>query len=144
SYFSPQLQPGPFTIGLQTEKSQTDQAIEVVRDTLGRFSREGPSAEELEAAKSNLIGGFALRIDSNRKILDNLAMIGYYGLPLDYLWHWTDRIAAVTLPQVREAFARHVHPDAMATIVVGNDVAGGNAIAVGNGAVGGNGNSSAR
>jgi zinc protease len=120
SYFSPQLQPGPFTIGLQTEKSQTDRALTLVRETLGRFSREGPTAAELEAAKSNLIGGFALRIDSNSKILDNLAVIGFYGLPLDYLEHWTDRIAAVSLEDVRAAFARHVHPEAMATVVVGN------------------------
>ena len=120
SYFSPQLQPGPFTIGLQTQKSQTGEALAVVRETLERFVRDGPTDAELEAAKSNLVGGFALRIDSNRKILDNLAAIGFYRLPLDYLDRWTDRISAVTREQIREAFARHVAPGAMATVVVGN------------------------
>jgi zinc protease len=120
SYFSPQLQPGPFTIGLQTQKSQTGEALAVVRETLERFVREGPTDAELEAAKSNLVGGFALRIDSNRKILDNLAAIGFYRLPLDYLDRWTDRVSAVTREQIREAFARHVAPGAMATVVVGN------------------------
>nr|WP_225879116.1 pitrilysin family protein [Zeimonas arvi] len=120
AYFSPQLQPGPFTIGLQTQKAQTADALKVVRETLERFVREGPTEEELAAAKSNLVGGFALRIDSNRKILDNLAMIGFYRLPLDYLDRWTDRVSEVTLEQVREAFARHVKPDALATVVVGD------------------------
>ncbi len=120
SYFSPQLQPGPFTIGLQTEKAQTGQALAVVRKTLDGFVQNGPTDAEVEAAKANLIGGFALRIDSNRKILENLAMIGFYRLPLDYLDHWTDRVAAVDRDQIRDAFARHVHPDAMATVVVGN------------------------
>lgn len=119
AYFAPQLQPGPFTIGLQTEKSQTDEALKVVRETLSRFVAEGPTEAELAAAKSNLLGGFALRIDSNRKILDNLAMIGFYQLPLDYLERWTDRVSAVTLAEVREAFARNVDPAALATVVVG-------------------------
>ena len=30
AYFSPQLQPGPFTIGLQTQKAQTAEALKVV------------------------------------------------------------------------------------------------------------------
>jgi zinc protease len=120
SYFSPQLQPGPFTIGLQTQKSQTSEALQVVRKTLAGFVNDGPTEAELDAAKANLVGGFALRIDSNRKILENLAMIGFYRLPLDYLDHWTDRVAAVSRQQIRDAFARHVHPDEMATVVVGN------------------------
>ncbi|MCL4184211.1 MAG: insulinase family protein [Burkholderiaceae bacterium] len=120
SYFSPMLQPGPFTIGLQTQKEQTAVALDVVRQTLARFLREGPTEAELQAAKSNLVGGFALRIDSNRKILDNLSTIGFYRLPLDYLDRWPERVEAVTLAQVRDAFARHVRPDAMATVVVGD------------------------
>jgi zinc protease len=120
SYFSPMLQPGPFTIGLQTQKEQTTVALDVVRQTLARFVREGPSEAELQAARSNLVGGFALRIDSNRKILDNLSTIGFYRLPLDYLDRWTERVEAVTLAQVRDAFARRVNPDAMATVVVGD------------------------
>ncbi len=121
SYFSPKLQPGPFTIGLQTQKEQTEVALGVVRETLSRFLDEGPSEDELKAAKSNLIGGFALRIDSNRKILENLAVIGFYRLPLDYLDRWTDRVDAVTLEQVRDAFARRVRPETMVTVVVGAD-----------------------
>ncbi len=120
SHFSPQLQPGPFVIGLQTRKEQTDVALGVVRETLGRFLRDGPSADELAAAKANLVGGFALRIDSNRKILDNLANIGFHRLSLDYLDRWAARVEAVTLDDVRAAFARHVRPQAMATVVVGD------------------------
>ncbi|MFT4100197.1 MAG: pitrilysin family protein [Burkholderiaceae bacterium] len=119
SYFSPQLQLGPFTIGLQTQKAQTAVALEVVRETLARFMREGPTAAEIEAAKDNLVGGFALRIDSNAKILENLSLIGYYRLPLDYLDTWPSRIQAVTVDQVRAAFARHVPIDRLVTVVVG-------------------------
>jgi zinc protease len=119
SYFSPLAQPGPFVVGLQTRKEQTDEALKVVRDTLAGFVRDGPTEAELQAARQNLVGGFALRIDSNRKILDNLANIGWYRLPLDYLERWTERVEQVTAAQVREAFQRKVHPDRLVTVVVG-------------------------
>jgi len=119
SYFSPLAQPGPFVVGLQTQKAQTDEALKVVRDTLAGFVREGPTEAELQAARQNLVGGFALRIDSNRKILDNLANIGWYRLPLDYLERWTERVEQVTVAQVREAFQRKVQPDRLVTVIVG-------------------------
>jgi len=119
SGFSPMLQPGPFMVSLQTQKSQTDQALAVVRETLSDFIRTGPTEAELTAAKQNLVGGFALRIDSNSKILGNLANIGWYRLPLDYLDRWTDEVERVTASRVREAFARHVNPQQLVTVIVG-------------------------
>lgn len=119
SYFMPMRQPGPFMVGLQTSKAQTGEALEVVRATIRRFIAEGPSAEELAAAKSNLVGGFALRIDSNAKILDQLALIGDENLPLDWLERWVERVDSVTLEQVRDAFHRRIDPDRLATVIVG-------------------------
>lgn len=121
SYFSPMAQPGPFQIGLQTSKAQADEALKVVRSTLATFLQEGPTNAELKAAKDNLIGGFALRIDNNRKILDNIAAIGYYRLPLDYLDTWTAKVAQVTVADIRAAFARKVALDKLVTVVVGVD-----------------------
>ena len=46
---------------------------------------DGPTEAELRAAKDNLIGGFALRIASNKKLLGNVANIAWNDLPLDYL-----------------------------------------------------------
>jgi zinc protease len=80
---------------------------------------EGPTDAELKAAKDNLVNGFPLRIDNNRKLLTNVANIGWYRLPLDYLDTWTSQIGKVTRAQVKDAFRRHVHPDAMATVIVG-------------------------
>jgi len=119
SYFAPSKQPGPFAISLQTKKAQTDEALALVRKVLAQYVAEGPSDQELKAAKDNLINGFPLRIDNNRKLLTNVSNIGWYGLPLDYLDTWTAQIAKVTREQVRQAFQRHVHPDAMATVIVG-------------------------
>ncbi len=119
SYFAPSKQPGPFGISLQTKKEQTNEALALVRQVLARFVAEGPTEVELKAAKDNLVNGFPLRIDSNRKLLTNVANIGWYGLPLDYLDTWTAQVGKVTGQQVKAAFGRHVHPDAMATVIVG-------------------------
>jgi zinc protease len=119
SYFSPMAQPGPFQIGLQTQKEETDNALKVVRDTLSTYLRAGPTDAELKAAKDNLIGGFALRIDNNRKILDNIAVIGYYNLPLDYLDTWTANVAKVRATDIKAAFNRKIAIDRLVTVVVG-------------------------
>ena len=119
SYFSPGLHAGAFTVGLQTRPDQAAQALAVSREVITRFVSEGPTALELEAAKSNLIGGFALRIDSNRKLLENVASIAWNNLPLDYLDTWTRRVQAVGLEDIRAAFARKLQPERMVTVVVG-------------------------
>lgn len=119
SYFNPLAQEGPFEIGLQTQKEQTIEALRIVRDTLAAYLRDGPTAEELKAAKDDLIGGFALRIDNNRKILDNIAAIGFYNLPLDYLDTWTANIAKVATSEIKHAFSRKIAVDKLATVVVG-------------------------
>ena len=120
SYFNPLAQPGPFMSGFQTKREQTGDALKVARDTIAAFLRDGPTQEELQAAKNNLIGGFALRIDNNRKILDNIAAIGFYNLPLDYLDTWTANVDKVTIADVKSAFNRKVAFDKMSTVIVGN------------------------
>jgi len=121
SAFLPMAQAGPFTLGLQTRNDQLDEALRVLRETLQRFHDQGPTEKELVAAKKNITGGFALRIDSNSKIVEYLAVIGFYGLPLDYLETFNDKVMAVTREQVRDAFRRRVHPDLMATVIVGGN-----------------------
>ena len=119
SYFMPLKQPGAFQIGLQTKKEQADEALKLVRGTLTDFIAQGPTEKELLAAKQNIIGGFPMRIDSNRKILDYLSIIGFYDLPLTYLDDFTRNIERVTVAQIRDAFSRHVNPQEMATVIVG-------------------------
>ena len=119
SYFSPGMHAGAFTVGLQTRPDQAAQAVQVARDVLARFVAEGPTEAELKAAKDFLVGGFPLRLDSNRKLLDNLAGLAWHDLPLDYLDTWTRQVERVTAGDVRAALARKLQPARMATVVVG-------------------------
>ena len=119
SGFSPLRHEGPFEIGLQTKKEQSEEALRLTQQVLADFVAGGPTKTELIAAKQNIIGGFPLRLDSNKKIIDYLAMIGFYNLPLTYLDDYVKAIDKVTVAQVKEAFQRRIKPEGMVTVVVG-------------------------
>ncbi|MGH8629715.1 MAG: M16 family metallopeptidase, partial [Burkholderiales bacterium] len=119
SYFAPYALEGPFVLGAQTQRAQAPEALAAMRATLQKFVDEGPTEAELEAAKQNVVGGFVLRVDSNEKILEYLALIGFYDLPLDYIERFPREIEKVSLRQVRDAFRRRIDPARMVTVVVG-------------------------
>lgn len=120
SHFLPLRRRGPFEIGLQTQKDQAEAALALTRKILAGFVATGPTEKELTEAKQNIIGSFPLRIDSNRKIIGYLAMIGFYGLPLTWLDDYVKAVAGVTVSEVREAFKRRIDPNGMVAVVVGD------------------------
>ena len=80
-----------------TRPDQATQAVQVSREVVSRF---------------------ALRIDSNRKLLDNVSNIAWNNLSLDYLDTWTKQVEKVTVADVKAAFARKLQPEKMVTVVV--------------------------
>lgn len=119
SHFTPYRHAGAFEVGMQTRPDQAAQAVALIRQELQRFVQDGPTEAELKAAQAALINGFALRLDSNRKLLDNVANMAWHDLPANYLDTWPQHIARVTREQVRRAFQRVLQPDRMVTVVVG-------------------------
>jgi len=119
SYFSPMRAAGPFLMVLQTRNNQVNEAEQVANATLADFVHNGPTSPTLEAARQNITGGFALRIDSNSKIVQYLAMIGFYSLPLDHLQTFTAKINDLSLEQVNSALRRRIQPERLLTVIVG-------------------------
>ncbi len=119
SYFFPLRHPGPFRLGFQTRGDQVEEALDAARAQLDRFLADGPGAEELTRAKRGMTLGFPLRIASNDSMIGYLAMIGYYGLPLDYLDTWTRRIEAIGRERIVDAFRRALDPARRITVIVG-------------------------
>ena len=124
SSFNPGRHAGAFSIGLQTRPTQAEEALQVVRQTLRRFVQEGPTEQELADAKANLIGGQALRQDSNAKLLANLSNIAWNDLPLDSLQTRGAQLQKVDRAAVQGAMARVLQPDRMVTVLVGPTEAG--------------------
>ena len=119
SYFAPGKDTGIFQAGLQTKGDQATLALEVMNSTIANFIANGATPSELQAAKANLVNGFPLRIDNNRKLLDNVSSIAWNDLPLDTLETWTAKVDAVTLEQVSAAFQKYLAMDRMKIIVLG-------------------------
>jgi len=119
SYFMPMQEKGPFQIGLQTKKEQIDQAFDLVKKVVKEFIDFGPTEKELVAAKSNMVGGFPLRLDSNKKIMNYISMMAFYNYPLDYLETFSEKVKAVTTEQIKDAFKRRVKLDEFTTVIVG-------------------------
>lgn len=125
SYFLPMREAGPFLMGVQTRTDKAGESLQLLRETLARFIAEGPTQAEVDHARTGIIDGFPMRIDSNRKLVGYIAMIGFYGLPLDYLQAFNRHIATVTRAQIIDAFQRRVHPERLVTVVVGANVKSG-------------------
>jgi zinc protease len=119
SHFLPYAREGPFVVGLETRRDQARAALELARSVVGEFAVHGPTEAELKAAKKSLVGGFPLRIDTNRKMLDQVAVIGFYRLPPAWLDEFPARVEGVTLAQVKSAFARRIDPEKLSIVVVG-------------------------
>ena len=119
SYFIPGKENGIFQAGLQTKSDQAALALEVMSSTTAQFIADGPTPSELMAAKANLVNGYPLRIDNNRKLLDNVSSIAWNDLPLDTMDVWTKQVEAVTLDQVNAAFKKYLAMDRMKIVVLG-------------------------
>lgn len=118
SGFAPMKQPGPWLVSLSTKNKSAKQAKQVVNETIKGFMKDFDT-KHFEAIKDNLIGGFPLRIDSNGKIIGYIAMIGFYGLPLDYLEAFPKKIASLTKQDVLTAWQRNIDLEKMNSVMVG-------------------------
>jgi len=110
SYFIPLATSGPFIITLQTRADQAEEAENVVRSVLQELFNGEITSKELKDAKANLTGSFAQRMDSNRERVGLMSMIGFYGMPLDYLQVWTQKVEAVTLADIKIAANAYLDP----------------------------------
>lgn len=119
SGFMPGRHAGAFVASLQTRPDQAEQAVGLIHSEIERFVRDGPTQHELTQAQAALVNSFALRLDNNRKLLENVASMAWNGLPLNYLDTWPQHIQSVTRQNITQAFQRVLQPQRMVTVVVG-------------------------
>lgn len=119
SYLVSAARRGWFELASQVRNDKLDEALRVLRNMLQSYAASGPTRQRLEAAKRNITGSFPLRLDSNQDILDHVAMIGFYQLPLDYLEIFLKRVDTASRQEVHKAFQEHIDPSQMVTVLVG-------------------------
>ena len=118
--YSPSRLAGLFLVELQTENPRVREALAVVREELIRLRRERVSEEELARVRSNLIGGFPLRMSTAAEVSALLVAIEQHDLGLDYPARFRQAVSAVTADDVLRVVRTHWDPDAMSLALVGN------------------------
>ena len=121
SYFMPYIEKGPFQIGVQTKKNQVGQAKKLIDKTVAEFIKNGPKSQELKRAKDFMIGGFPLKLDSNKSILEYVSMMAFYKYPLDYLETFTKKIDKISVEEIKSAFQRRVDMSKFSIVIVGSE-----------------------
>lgn len=119
SWFQPLETNGVYLIRLQTRADQAVEAEAVLKEVLQGLADGHISEEDLMKSKTNMMGGFAQRMDSNNERAGLLAMMGVYHRPLDYLENWTKSVESVTLADIKGAAKRYLQPSDWKRILVG-------------------------
>ncbi|WP_079213987.1 M16 family metallopeptidase [Ventosimonas gracilis] len=119
SAFTPMAAPGPFIISVQTKAQQSEGTLELVQQILADFIANGPTEQELAAAKRELFGSFPLTLMSNADIAGQLGAIGFYDLPLDQLERFMQQVKQVSIEDIKAAFARHLDAEQLVIVSAG-------------------------
>ncbi|NIO11385.1 MAG: hypothetical protein GTO40_26560 [Deltaproteobacteria bacterium] len=118
--FSAHKHQGTFQVSMQTKNESADEAMGVALDEIRRIRNDLVTEEELESAKTYLIGSFPLRLLTNQQIARFLAQVEYLNLGLDYPEHYPQLIRQVTQEDVRRVARAHLHPERLIIVMVAN------------------------
>lgn len=105
--------------GVSTENGRVGESLDLIRAEWRRVAAEGVSEEELEAAKSFLIGSFPLQLSSTWNIADMMVSLQYHDLGIDYIERREGLINSVTGEDIRRVAEKFFRADDLLFVVVG-------------------------
>ena len=111
---------GPFAVRAAVNTEVTVLAIVDILAELETMRATPPTSAELHAARDYLVGVFPLRFETPPPVVGAIAGLYIHGLPLDELDRYRPAIEAVTATDVQAAAERHIHPDELAIVLVGD------------------------
>lgn len=111
-----------FLAGTATSNERAKDSLSIIQDEVKRMADAGPTADELDKAKKFLIGSYALRFDTSRKIAGNLVEIQLEDMGLDYIATRNEKLAAVTREDATRAARRLLGNGALLVAAAGKPV----------------------
>lgn len=123
SYFDWRRQRGPWVVATAVASDVTHSAATEVLKEIDRFRATPISEDELTLATSYLDGVFPIRFETTSAIAAALTTLVVYDLPDDWYDEYRTRVRAVTSGDVLSVAERHLHPEALQMVVVGNAAA---------------------
>jgi zinc protease len=111
--------PGPWQVMAGVAPANVDRAIDLIRQEIRRFVREGVTLQELSENQTNFIGRLPLQMESNEGVAGALVNMERFGLGLDYYQRYPELVVSITREQVLATSRRFLEPDLMAIAVAG-------------------------
>lgn len=104
----------------QTKVASTVETMTLMRDIIKGMQEKPVTPEELKIAKDSILNSFVFQFTSSYGIVSQQADLEYTGLPADWLETYRDKIAAIDAEAVMAAAKKHLHPDKMTIMLVGD------------------------
>jgi zinc protease len=114
---------GDFEAQTNTRSDATGEVLRLIIDEFWRMQRERVSERELENAKAYMTGSFPLTIETPNAIAMQVLNVLFYGLPLEQLQNFRERINAVTVDDIQRVARAYLKPDRLSIVLVGNAAA---------------------
>ena len=111
--------PGLAVLGLATKAQSTGEGVEALLGEARDLTLHPPTDDEVTRAKQSILASFIFHSDSAAKVLEQQITLELFGYPLDWLPRYRAGVEAVTTDAVRQAAARHLHPEQFTVLVVG-------------------------
>ena len=90
-----------------TKNESMAESLSIIRSELKKMADQGPSADDLDAAKKFLTGSYALRFDTNAKIASQLLGLLQEGFGADYVENRNKIIDAISMDDVKQKNGKH-------------------------------------
>ena len=113
------LGPGAWRVSAGVDPANVDKALPLIQVELQRMIETKVTARELKDNKSYSIGSMPIGLETNDGVAGIILDMELYGLGLDYLVTYPDRINAITAAQIQAAAQRYLDPSNFAVAVAG-------------------------
>ena len=111
---------GDFEATAEVRTAVTGDSLREFFYELNRIKDEKATDEELQDAKDFLTGVFPIRAETQEGLTSLIVSQKLYNLPDDYLQTYREKIDAVTVEEVEQIAKKHIKPDQMAMVIVGD------------------------
>ncbi len=103
-----------------TRTEETGKAINVMLEVVNDFRKNPATPAELSEATSYVSGVFAIQTETAGAVAARVLTSALNGLPDDYWQTYRERVRKVSAADVSRAVERHVIPDQLSIVAVGN------------------------
>jgi predicted Zn-dependent peptidase len=123
SSWSKPVDVGTFNASANCRTEVTDSALTELLAQVKDIVDKPVTEADITSAKSYLVGNFPTTIETPSQIAAQVGQVKLLGLDKSYLENYRKDVAKVTVAEAQAAMKKHLHPDQLAIVLVGDATA---------------------